>query len=105
MDHTTACKARAANEEEIHDYRPHRFGITRLTNGSFALFSPDGEHIALGTIEEVVSSILTGPEVYDQCVDNWISRPRPSATKDGLNLLQSLGLAKPQPSVKIERRF
>jgi len=92
-------------EEEIHDYRPHRFGITRLTSGDFALFDPSGELLGVGTIHKLEAQILTGPAHYEQCLDSYVSRPRSSTSKDGLNLLQSLGLAKPQQTVKIERRI
>ena len=99
----------AAINDEIRTYRAHRFAITKLEDGNFALFNPFGQHIATGTIESFAPLILSGMEHYETCADRWAARTRFESTTVGQSLLQSLGLAKPtiHPSVqgKIERRI
>jgi len=93
-------------EDELHIYRAHRSQIIRLESAPalFAVFTPRGELLASGTIEEVAPYILTGPEDYTLCVDNWIGRGRPTAASH--DLLATLGLLPTTPAPQpIKRRI
>lgn len=86
-------------EAELANYRPHRFGITRLEDGDFALFDPSGDLLAIGTLADLAPTILTGPEHYETCIDQWITRLRRADITEGNELLTRLGLARPTPTV------
>lgn len=86
-------------EAELANYRPHRFGITRLEDGDFALFDPSGDLLAIGPLADLAPAILTGPEHYETCIDQWITRLRRADITAGTELLAKLGLARPTPAI------
>lgn len=93
-------------EAELANYRAHRFGITRLDSGEFALFDPSGDLLALGPIAELEPLVLTGPEHYETCIDRWITRLRRADIIEGNELLAKLGLAAtPAPAAPLLRRI
>lgn len=81
--------------DELRTYRPHRFAITRLDCGELALFDPSGTLIGIGQIHELDALILTGAEVYDQCIDRWVGKGKPTAASH--DLLATLNLLPPPP--------
>lgn len=83
---------------ELANYRAHRFGITRLESGEFALFDPHGELLAIGSIPDLASLIPTGPDHYETCVDTWLARPRFRDITGGARLLEQLGLGRAAPA-------
>lgn len=86
-------------ELELANYRAHRFSITRLEDGEFALFDPSGDLLAIGTITDLAPSILTGPEHYETCAEAWRYRPRRGDATEGNELLARLGLTTPAPVI------
>lgn len=85
-------------EAELANYRAHRFGITRLEDGDFALFDPSGDLIAVGTITDLAPLVLTGPEHYETCAEAWGRRVRKADFVEGNQLLLQLGLAVAPPT-------
>lgn len=86
-------------EAELVNYRAHRFAITRLEDGDFALFDPAGDLLAIGTLADLAPLVLTGPDHYETCALAWRHRPRRSDTTAGTELLAKLGLARPTPAI------
>lgn len=86
-------------EAELTNYRAHRFGITRLESGEFALFDPDGTLLAVGILSDLAPLVLTGPDHYETCAEAWGSRVRKADTESGSRLLSQLGLAQARPTV------
>lgn len=89
---------------ELHNYRAHRFGITKLESGKLVLFDPAGDILASGDWTQIAPSLSTGPEHYDVCTESWGRYGRPS--KAGSDLLQALGLVRNAvPSTPTVRRI
>lgn len=87
-----------------HTYRAHRFAITLLNSGEFALYSPDGVYIATGPITSLTPHITTGEAHYELAVERWATRQRYQPDHSvGAQLMARLGITR--PVIKLERRI